>query len=199
MAQQPASAAQLEEAQRIAHFGSWEWDMRTGDVSWSDELFRIYGVTPAEYAPSYEGYLGRVHPDDREHVAAAIQAAAQTGEPFSFDERILRPDGSERILHSGGGVLVDDDGAPMRMIGACHDVTEREEARRRLAETEAELERRRLGEKHAQTITDGVIGSLVDAMTALDIGDERGAKRAMHATLEHASRIVTDLVGPRQA
>jgi PAS domain S-box-containing protein len=196
MTQHVASAAQLEEAQRIAHFGSWEWDMQTGEVSWSDELFRIYGVTPDEYTPSYEGYLARVVPEDREHVADAIAAAARTGEPFSFDERVRRPDGTVRVLHSGGGVLTDDSGAPVKMIGACHDVTEREEVRRRLTETQAELERRRAAERHARTISEGVIPSLVEAMQALDAGDTRAARRAMHDTFEHASRIVTDLIGP---
>jgi PAS domain S-box-containing protein len=182
-------AAQLAEAQRIAHFGSWEWDMRSGTVTWSDELYRIYGVSPQEYTPSYEGYLGRVHPDDREHVAAAIGRAAQDQRPFSFEERIVRPDGSIRVLESGGGVVSDDAGHPLKMIGACHDVTER-------AHDQAELTRRRAAERQAKDINDSVIHSLVDAMQALDGGDLRGAQRAMHTTLEHASRIVTELVGP---
>jgi PAS domain S-box-containing protein len=194
-----AAVAQLAEAQRIAHFGSWEWDMLTGEVSWSEELFRIYGISPSEYRPSYAGYLGRVHPEDREHVAAAIDAAVRDRRPFSFDERIVRPDGTVRVLHSGGGVVLGDDGAPVRMIGACHDVTEREQVRRRLEDAHAELERRRVAERHAKEISDGVIACLVQAMQALDAGDERGAKRAMHETLEHASGIVTDLVGPSSA
>ena len=181
--------AQLAEAQRIAHFGSWEWDMRTGTVTWSEELFRIYGVTPEQYTPSYEGYLGRVHPDDREHVAAAIARAAEELEPFSFEERILRPDGSVRVLESGGGVVVDDGGRPVKMVGACHDVTDR-------AHDQAELARRREAERQAKDINDSVISALVDAMQALDGGDLRGAQRAMHETLGHASRIVTELVGP---
>ena len=190
-----ASEARLAEAQRIAHFGSWEWDMRSGEVVWSDELYRIYGVTRDEYSPSYEGYIARVHPDDREHVATAISRTVADGRPFSFEERIVRPDGTIRELHSGGGVVVDDDGVATKMVGACHDVTEREQTRRRLAEAQAELATRRLAEQHAKGITDGIIGSLVEAMQALDAGDERGAHRAMTATLEHASRMVTDLVG----
>jgi PAS domain S-box-containing protein len=182
------SEAQLAEAQRIAHFGSWEWDMQTGTVTWSDELYRIYGITPEEYTPSYEGYLGRVHPDDREHVAAAIGRAAESHQPFGFEERILRPDGTVRVLESGGGVVVDQRGRPIRMVGACHDVTDR-------AHDQAELARRRRAEHQAKDINDSVVNSLVDAMQALDAGDLRGAQRAMRSTLEHASRIVTELVG----
>jgi PAS domain S-box-containing protein len=190
------SETQLAEAQRVAHFGSWEYDLRTGTVSWTDELYRIYGVARSEYRPSLEAYLGRVHPDDRRHVADAIRRAADTGAPFRFDERVVRPDGSVRILHSGGGVVCDDHGRPVKMIGACHDVTEREQASRRLAEAQAELDRRRAAERQAKALNDGVIGSLVEAVQALDAGDERGAQRAMRTTLEHASRIVCDLVGP---
>ena len=190
-----SSEVKLAEAQRIAHFGSWEWNIATGIVLWSDELFRIYGLTPHEYTPTYEGYLARVHPEDRDDVAAAISRSVASGEPFSFQERIVRPDGTIRILHSGGGAVIDEHGTPVKMVGACHDVTERELARRRLAEANLELERRRIAERQARAITDGIIGSLVAAMQALDGGDERGAHRAMRETLEHASRMVTELVG----
>jgi PAS domain S-box-containing protein len=190
------SRTQLAEAQRVAHFGSWEWDMRTGEVTWSDELYRIYGVSPVEYRPSYEAYLGRVHAEDRDRVGATIRTAATSGRPFTFEERVVRPDGTVRILESGGGVIAGDDGTPVRMVGACHDVTERENARERLAEARAELERRRVAERHARRINDGIIGSLVEGVHALDDGDVRGAQRAMRTTLEHASAIVTELVGP---
>ena len=101
----------------------------------------------------------------------------------------MRPDGSIRVLESGGGVVLDEHGNPIRMVGACHDVTDR-------AHDQAELERRREAERQAKDINDSVVGSLVDAMQALDGGDHSGAQRAMRATLEHASRIVTELVGP---
>jgi PAS domain S-box-containing protein len=189
------SKAQLAEAQRVAHFGSWEWDLGTGELTWSDELYRIYGVTPVDYRPTYENYLGRVHAEDRDHVGATIRTAAQSGETFTFEERVVRPDGTVRILQSGGGVVVDEQGRPVRMVGACHDVTEREQARRRLAEARAELELRRLAERQARKINDGIISALVEAVQALERGDVRGAERAMHKTLDHASRIVTELVG----
>jgi PAS domain-containing protein len=120
-----ANEARLAEAQRIARIGVWEWDMASGEVTWSDELFNIYGVSPGTYRPSYEGYLSRVHPEDRERVAAVIAAAARDGRPFAFDERVVRPDGSVRTLHSGGHVAVDEQDRPATMIGVCHDVTGR--------------------------------------------------------------------------
>ena len=119
-----ANEARLAEAQRVAHLGVWEWNVATGEVSWTDELFRIYGITPADYRPSYEGYIARVHPEDREHVAGVIAHAARSGLPFTFTERIVRPDGSVRTLRSGGRVRLGPDGRAARMLGVCHDMTD---------------------------------------------------------------------------
>jgi PAS domain S-box-containing protein len=186
----------LAEAQRIAHLGVWEWDVASGEVSWSDELFRIYGVAPSEYRPSYEGYMSRVHPEDRDDVAATIAQALVDARPFEFRERIVRPDGSVRVLRSGGRVALGDDGRPARMVGVCHDVTERSEAEAALATARAEVERRRFAERQAAQINDGIIESLVQAMQALDAGDTRRVGDAMRLTLERASRIVTELQTP---
>jgi PAS domain-containing protein len=90
------SEASLAEAQQIAGLGTWKWDIRTNKVTWSEALYRIYGVSPDDHEPSYASYLGRVHPDDRAHVEAAISGALANHEPFAYDERILMPDGSVR-------------------------------------------------------------------------------------------------------
>ena len=90
--------AQLAEAQHIANIGSWEWDVRSDVVTWSDELYRIYGVEPdAGFVPDYQTFLDRLHPDDREAVAAAVgRAATETGQ-FEFDARIVRGDDVDRL------------------------------------------------------------------------------------------------------
>ena len=85
---------------RLSHVGSWEWDPATGAVTWSDELYEIYGVDPRTFVPTYESFLELVHPDDREFVATTTRHAYERGEPFSIDERIVRPDGTERVLLS---------------------------------------------------------------------------------------------------
>src|SRR4029077_9911526 len=112
---------------------------------------------------------------------------------FAFDERIVRADGTVRILHSGGRVTLDEKGRPTRLLGVCHDVTERTEAEHALTAARADLERRRFAERQAAQINDGIINGLVEAMRALDAGDARAGRRAMLETLEQASRIVTDL------
>ena len=126
--------AQLAQAQEMTHLGSWEWDLRTDAVEWSEELHRIYGVRPGEFGGTLEAFLERVHPDMRERIGATISAAIAKGRAFAFEERVLRPDGSERLLSSRGMVVERDAaGAPMRVAGACLDITE---ARRTAAQLE---------------------------------------------------------------
>src|SRR5439155_18161996 len=188
-----ASEARLAEAQRIAGLGVWEWDVRHERVVWSDELFRIFGVSPSEYTPSYQSYIDRVHAEDRERVAAVLEQAARDGRPFTFDARIVRPDGAVRLLHCGGRVTLDEKGRPTRVLGVCHDVTERTHAEHALTEARADIERSRFAERQAVQINEGIIDGLVTAMRALDDGDPRAVRKAMTQTLEHAGRIVTEL------
>jgi diguanylate cyclase (GGDEF)-like protein/PAS domain S-box-containing protein len=126
----------LAEAQQLAHLGSWEWLIASNEVSWSAELYRIYGVDPARFDASYEGFVELVHPDDREMVGEAIATAMADVAPFEFEHRIVRPDGEVRTLQARGEVLVDASGEPVAMRGTGQDITERkndEEARVQLA------------------------------------------------------------------
>jgi len=114
-------------AQRMAHLGSWEWDIPANRVAWSDELYRIYGLAPGSFDATYEAYLQRVHPEDRGKTAGIIEKAARDHQPFAFDERIVRPDGTVRHLLSRGEVLVEN-GRASKMMGTCLDVTDRKKA-----------------------------------------------------------------------
>ena len=124
------------EVQEVAHIGVWEWEVDHGRVTWSPELYRIYGLSPQEYAPTFEGYLQKVHPRDRERVRAAVQHAFVAQSSFAHDEQILRPDGSIRCLHTWGHALVDDHGKVARLIGVCQDVTEQKAAEDQLRQSE---------------------------------------------------------------
>lgn len=137
------SETRLVEVQRLSHVGSWEWGITEDRITWSEELYRIYGLDPNDFAASYEAFLERVHPEDRERTDSSVRAALQTGEPFLFDERIVRPDGSVRVLESRGRVITDSDGRPVKMIGACHDVTERKKAEESVGHPHAASARRR--------------------------------------------------------
>lgn len=127
------SRAVLSEAQRVAHIGSWEWDISHDQVTWSDELYRIYGLEPGSIEVTYTSYLDRVHPEDRESTTIAIREALDSGGQFEFEERIVRPDGSVRALQSKGYVVLDESELPTRMIGTCHDISGRKEAEIELA------------------------------------------------------------------
>ncbi|MGH2522341.1 MAG: PAS domain S-box protein, partial [Anaerolineales bacterium] len=132
-------ATEFAECQQISHLGSWQWDIATGTVRWSDELYRIYGLEPGSVPIGYEGFLERVHPDDRERVRAIITAAYRDHQPFSFEHRIVRPDGAVRTLQARGEVKVNENGEPVRMAGTGHDVTEFNQALADLRTSEAQL------------------------------------------------------------
>jgi PAS domain S-box-containing protein len=116
--------AQLAQAQAITHTGSWTWDLRTDRVTWSDELFRIYGLTPEQFTESFEAYFSRVHPQDRQRVQEVIRKALAEHESWELTERIVRPDGVIRVLKTTGNVLTGEDGAVTAMHGVCVDATE---------------------------------------------------------------------------
>jgi len=130
------SEKNLAEAQRMARLGSWEWEVKTGEVTWSDEVFRVYGYEPQEFVPTLEKLMEVVHPDDRESVEQMVYAALHEGEPYDFEHRIVRPDGEERVVHRQAEVLFDEEGEPLRMVGTIHDVTEQKKAEEALRESE---------------------------------------------------------------
>jgi len=123
----------LDEAQQVAHMGSWEWRVGGERVEWTPELFRIYGLPPGAEGPTFAQFMAQVLPEDRAKVQAAIERALAEGKPVEFEERITHTDGRVRVLSSRGEVLRDADGRPDRMIGVCRDVTEL----KRAAELEA--------------------------------------------------------------
>jgi PAS domain S-box-containing protein len=129
------SEAQLRDAQRIAHVGSWEWDVDSDRVQWTDELFNIYGLRKSEFTGTFEGFLSRVPPEDREATNAFLADAFVKAKPFAYDHRIVRPDGALRTLRTLGDVALNERGRVIRMLGACWDVTELTEASQALEHT----------------------------------------------------------------
>ncbi len=105
-------------------------------VTWSEQLFDIYGRTPEEFGGTLDEFLGFIHPDDRAQVQASVEAALKDQRAFSHEERIVRPDGGIRHLQSTGEIVRDENGAAVRMLGICLDVTERKQAESALRESE---------------------------------------------------------------
>ena len=110
---------ELADARRIAQLGCWEWDVVTNHVSWSHELYRIYGLEPDERGPSYQAYLSYLHPDDRGFVNDQVSAALRNGHSFDFEHRVIRPSGEVVWVHSRGEVVCEA-GAVKMMRGTAH-------------------------------------------------------------------------------
>jgi PAS domain S-box-containing protein len=117
----------LVEAQQVAHIGSWEWDVSANSIWWSDEMYRVFGLS-AGSSITYERYLTLLHPDDRSMVEEVVGRSAETGEPFTFDHRVVIPDGTVRTIHARGHVIRDQEGRTIRMLGVGHDITQRKQA-----------------------------------------------------------------------
>ncbi|MGN6168326.1 MAG: PAS domain-containing protein [Solirubrobacteraceae bacterium] len=137
----------LNEVESIAQLGSWSWDIEANVVSWSDELYRIYGLAPQSMPITYEAVLELVHPEDRGRLNELVQRCYQHGEPYVITHQVVLPDGSVR-WHQGRGRVVMSGGRPVRMFGTAQDVTDRvlgeqalreslEQARRLAAENDA--------------------------------------------------------------
>ncbi len=120
-------AAQLGEAQALTHIGSWDWDIPADRVTWSDELYRIYGVPPRTPV-TYASFLEHVHPDDRAFVEGLVTGAYEDHQPFRFEHRIALPDGGIRLIAARGRVVLGDSGKPVRMLGTGQDITEQRKA-----------------------------------------------------------------------
>lgn len=130
---------QLEQAQRIANLGSWEWNVASGELVWSDEMYRIYGLG-AGSDMSYERYLELAHPDDRELIVSSVRNALEDGKAFDFLHRIRRAGGGEeRVLHCVGEAQRNESGAVEKIFGIGHDVTELTRTQQELAESERQF------------------------------------------------------------
>src|SRR6267142_1094882 len=132
------SENQLAEAQRLAHVGSFDWDLRSNTVTWSDELYRIFGLQPGEIEVAGDA-MTFIHPEDREFVFSTVKSSVKNKEPYSFYYRVLRPDGDERIVQSRGHIMSDEHGEPIRVYGATQDMTELKRAEEKLKATSEQL------------------------------------------------------------
>ena len=132
----------LAEAERVAGIGSFERDLISDTVSFSDGMLAMYGRSAEELDGIAASRLGLVHPDDQEHVTQTIERAIAEQSSYSVEYRVIRPDGRVRNLRSHGDVAVDDNGQPTRVIGVVQDITDAKLTKEALRSTSAELERR---------------------------------------------------------
>lgn len=133
------SNQQLKMSQEIAKLGHWQWDVVANKITWSDELYNIYGTAP-DGEISYESYLERLHPEDKGFVNDAVQKVFGEKKFPSFIHRVLMPDGSEKVIQSRGDVLTNEKGDVIKMMGTAQDITEAQIARQQLEQRTQALE-----------------------------------------------------------
>jgi len=126
------SQASLAEAQRIARLGSWEWNLETGEVWWSDETYRIYGFEPGTFSPTLDVVAELFHPEDRHLLRTILDDASYKDESIDFEHRIVRADGEMLWVHRRGEVVRGEREETLRVIGTIHDITRRKALEERL-------------------------------------------------------------------
>ena len=131
---------QLAESQRIAHVGSWEHNLTTGQVFWSDELFRLFGLDPKTDPGDFNMFFDMIHPNDQPVLKKAIEESVSTGVPFDVDYRFIRKDGKMRILHAQAELIHDSTGTQMILSGTGQDITDRKQAETALKVSNAKLQ-----------------------------------------------------------
>ncbi|WP_052374123.1 PAS domain S-box protein [Methanobacterium sp. SMA-27] len=142
------SERSLAEAQHIAHIGSWEWNLKTGDINWSNELYSIYRVDPNTFTPTLSSFADYMHPNDEKYVNQHVDLLLSEGKSQNFDFRIVLDDGSIRVLNTLAEVAeFDKNGKPGIIVGINQDITERKEIElklneniKKLAQSNKELE-----------------------------------------------------------
>jgi PAS domain S-box-containing protein len=130
------SEARLAEAQHLARIGSWELDLATNHLIWSDEIFRIFEIDPQRFGASYEAFVDAVHPDDRDFVNRTYTESVRQHKPYDIVHRLLMADGRVKYVREVCRTDYDADGQPLRSLGTVQDITE-------IKQAEAELERYR--------------------------------------------------------
>ena len=161
------SEAQLNEAQRIAHIGSWQLDILNNVLSWSDEIYKMFEIDPEKFGAFYEAFLDAIHPDDREAVNFAYTNSLNTRTPYAIDHRLLFGDGRIKYVHEQCETFYDADGRPIRSLGTVHDVTERKQAEEALRAASS-YNRRLIEASIDPLVTIGPDGKITDVNEATE-------------------------------
>jgi PAS domain S-box-containing protein len=192
-----ASRRGLERAQEMAHLGSWELDLLSDHLSWSDEVYRIFGLKPREFGATYEAFLERVHPDDRDAVDAAYSGSLRENrDDYEIEHRVVRKNTGEiRVVLERCHHIRDEAGKIVRSEGMAHDITERVRAEEALRANELRL-RRHYDEaavrERFSTALNGIVASITSLLDYDEILDVVVAKLGMALGAESATMCSLD-------
>jgi len=178
---------QLADSQKVAKLGSWEWDVKQNIITWSDELYNIFGLSPDNFEATYESFLNMVHPDDVQPLDEAVKKSLADGNPYHIDARIIRQDGSEWIMEARGVVSYDTDGKPLLMGGTAQDITARKQAETALLESEEKYRTLIETANVAIFLADAETGIILDANKKAEelIGTPVDEIRGLHQSALH--------------
>ncbi|MDD5094269.1 MAG: PAS domain S-box protein, partial [Dehalococcoidia bacterium] len=182
------TARLLAESQQMAHLGSCEWDIQTREMLCSDEFFRIYGCHPGEFAPTYEEFQERTHPDDREYVNGSVNTILRERSSADLQYRILLPDGEVRFVHTKNRVSLDEAGNSIRVSLITQDITERKQSEEVLKESEEVLKE---SEERFRAIFDNSIDGVL--VTDLETGRLHSCNKAMCQMLGYSLDEIGDM------
>ena len=186
--------AMLQEAQKLSHIGSWEWDIAHDVVTWTDELYRIFGYEPDEITITYETYLDKIHPGDKEFVNNIIQRAYKDHKPFNFYHRVLRDGGTEVTLYAHGEVSVDKHNNVVRMNGTAQDVTELKRKEEMLERQNEELQKINAElDKFVYSVSHDLRAPLTSMLGIIEISIEESESQNMQERLNLLKTNITKL------
>lgn len=149
-----SSERRLAEAQRVAHIGSWEHDLRSNKIIWSEETYRLFGMEPSEEKMTFELFKAHLEPEDVQRIREPRAQAIRERKPFSFDYRIRTSDGHLKVLQDRGEVVAEEGGQPIRLVGTVQDITERKQIE---AEREKNHQQILANRAQLQTLSRGLI------------------------------------------
>lgn len=143
----------LTEAQKITRLGNWDWNIKTNELSWSDEVYTIFGLKPKEFDATYETFIELVHPADRKMVNETVSLCLKHKRPYEIDHRIVLPNGKIRFIHESAKVIRDKDHKPCHMIGTALDITKTKRSEQALYQAKQDIEKTLLQTINIVTLT----------------------------------------------
>lgn len=126
------SEERLRLAQKAAEIGTWDWNIPTNELIWSEEIKDIFGIDPDDFEGTYDSFLGYVHPDDRRFVKDSVYLCLKEDKEYDIEHRIIHPDGSVHWVRENGDVIRDSNGDPLRMIGIVQEITQRKQNEKKI-------------------------------------------------------------------
>jgi len=175
-------------AQQLAGAGIWDWDRATGQLNWSPELFRLFGLDPQTAGASFDSWRSVLHPEDREVAEARIELTIRNHTPLASEYRIILPAGEVQWINALGNTMYDDRGKPQRMSGICIDITERKQMEEELKKSRDELEIR-VQERTAELRN-------INAALQIEIDERERAEKALKEQSKILEGFFTSTITP---